>query len=1125
MSFSTPNWFQGFTQGGLSLYFEVCGYNTDTSTRYAYLKNGVGTTVATASIVGTTPQRIRVTASSNVMLDQWSVELSDTSGSLVLTTAKLILIQDVGDYPLLYLMSFASIGTNASTMSSAAVVPANPRYWKYTASTWDGDLTQGFLIYMIENAKADFYLYMYNTLGSSVGMFTIIGTGLVISSNITSGFTLTDGTIHVPRIATGNTMYATKLYSLIVGTLQVTKALSKNFSFFQTNNNYSIYGPGGTYEAIAQKFTTTVSTSIQYVVFRVSRFGTTTDGLRVHLIEGAGTTGTVLAISETVSGLDISTDLVYQQYVIFRFSSAISLSATSDYTVSLERTGAYSDTAYYRIPYSGSGVSSWLKSGGTWSSSGVNFVHIFGPEGITKFESQYYIDQEIPYGLSTKYIEYEQSDWDGFTLSPYHSHDAPSSGGFSSKLVDVTANPDTDISNTTISGTGHVIAANPFTFPADGHEMATNNMTTGTTLHGSRVIVKVVRTMGSQTQKVLSALADTTGSFITSTGKKVSGLMNSAGILLRNNTKKVLGFSDSIGNIRKASTRTFTEYAALTSTMINLKVFFKTLSDAISVSQNFIKRTNNSLLFAGKTNGFNSKNIDDKKSTNVHLQKNLARHLNKSLSVLVDQIIDIIKRAEKRLLNTSQVTAIFNRVNDKRLLPGIRISKSLMKDIYRKVICSVQSFGSLIADHIQGVIQKEITALLSNISSAKRLVGKNLSGALNLMVVRSRRVENRLNAVLRGSGSFLMSVIRTLNSYSKLTSSVLKQVLRQISTYLEISSILDSIKVVLRMLSSGIGTSSSARKLIRRGIEALSQILSQGRRHVLCRISTETFGAALTLKNSGKELNSNTTLNSLATRMKVFLKAIVSTVVLSLSVQKAITHLISTSVQVVVSIKHLISRWISTSASSLGRISSIIKREIRSDLQAISNTIKSSFTDLTSFIVVSTTGFSAWKVVHTLYLKTISASDIISSWTYKRVGRIFQAFSKITGTKFTARSTSSKSERGVLLSATNRTINLEIRSQEGIVITMAYTGDTIRLYGRFYNWSGVLADVSSQVIRIYDGKGSLIITGTPNKESTGVYYFEYPVPSDYSDPLIYEMSGILEGATILARSTIERRWV
>ena len=90
---------------------------------------------------------------------------------------------------------------------------------------------------------------------------------------------------------------------------------------------------------------------------------------------------------------------------------------------------------------------------------------------------------------------------------------------------------------------------------------------------------------------------------------------------------------------------------------------------------------------------------------------------------------------------------------------------------------------------------------------------------------------------------------------------------------------------------------------------------------------------------------------------------------------------------------------------------------------------------------------------------------------------------------------------------------------------MAYTGDTIRLYGRFYNWAGTLSDVTGPTIVVYDGKGTLIESGTPVKESTGVFYFEYLVPVVYSDPIVYEMSGILEGSTILARATIERRWV
>lgn len=91
---------------------------------------------------------------------------------------------------------------------------------------------------------------------------------------------------------------------------------------------------------------------------------------------------------------------------------------------------------------------------------------------------------------------------------------------------------------------------------------------------------------------------------------------------------------------------------------------------------------------------------------------------------------------------------------------------------------------------------------------------------------------------------------------------------------------------------------------------------------------------------------------------------------------------------------------------------------------------------------------------------------------------------------------------------------------------MAKTGDTVRLTASFYDFSDVLADPTDIKITVYDGKrNKLVDAATAIKSSTGVYYYDYTLPSTGFDPLIYEFSGTLEGTTVLGRSTIEREWV
>lgn len=91
---------------------------------------------------------------------------------------------------------------------------------------------------------------------------------------------------------------------------------------------------------------------------------------------------------------------------------------------------------------------------------------------------------------------------------------------------------------------------------------------------------------------------------------------------------------------------------------------------------------------------------------------------------------------------------------------------------------------------------------------------------------------------------------------------------------------------------------------------------------------------------------------------------------------------------------------------------------------------------------------------------------------------------------------------------------------------MAKIGDTVRLKASFYNFSDALADPTGVTCTVYDGKkNKLVDAAVATKESTGIYYYDYTLPSTGFDPLIYEFCGTLEGTTALSRATIEREWV
>jgi hypothetical protein len=88
------------------------------------------------------------------------------------------------------------------------------------------------------------------------------------------------------------------------------------------------------------------------------------------------------------------------------------------------------------------------------------------------------------------------------------------------------------------------------------------------------------------------------------------------------------------------------------------------------------------------------------------------------------------------------------------------------------------------------------------------------------------------------------------------------------------------------------------------------------------------------------------------------------------------------------------------------------------------------------------------------------------------------------------------------------------------------TGNTVRLKASFYSFADELADPSDVVINIYAHiNKKLIQTGTPVKESTGVYYYDYTIPDDVDGDLVFEFIGTLEDMPTVARQRIEKGWL
>ena len=91
------------------------------------------------------------------------------------------------------------------------------------------------------------------------------------------------------------------------------------------------------------------------------------------------------------------------------------------------------------------------------------------------------------------------------------------------------------------------------------------------------------------------------------------------------------------------------------------------------------------------------------------------------------------------------------------------------------------------------------------------------------------------------------------------------------------------------------------------------------------------------------------------------------------------------------------------------------------------------------------------------------------------------------------------------------------------------TGDTVRLSVEFKDFNDSYADPTNITLKIYDKTknqiGNNISITDSHKTGIGKYQYDYTIPTNANDYLVYEVSGILNDKTILGRSAVTVEWV
>lgn len=1187
-------------QGIKTLYFEAVVSNTSGGTQFLYLKNAAETsTYATLSVPnGTTvSQYLSV---QGTMFTSNQADLKITGSVTSLRTARCIIIMDIGSDPLIHYPYFMYMGGYASTTSTSFVISQTPFFFKYSPSNYNNVSIANITFYgYIENLKTYGYAFVYRT-PDFLNYYSIAGTSVgseAINKSITS-FDLSSypDQYFVIYLGTGNSMYTTVLYSAYGYALFSSTAAFTNYVLPHHQSNSGLDITDGGYESVGVSFLSTKNTSLKTIAVRMRSIASPTDSVNLKVFLGSSPeTGTLIGTSQTISGLSIPTTTTYPEYVIFTFSSPIAISGSTNYCVIMERT-VYdpAGSVYEWLTTSKVGSEEGkIFNGSTWATTTAIPIIVFAPDGIDKFEGQYF------FGNSTELIpvKYDAEYWDGINNTYYFSYDDQINPS-SAQLLD---GSDIVIPNTLLSSTSTTnqnTTTTPFTMvPDDG--LIKTDVTSGSMV-GSRILYISELISGSSTIKIISALLHLGTSTRRGMWKGIPNATHVAAIQIR---QSILFLFGALGTVVTSGKRPLRQLRGTIHTLgliTRFRVVLREIATSLSAFTEPMKESSKrATVYAHSTNEVPKKTTTSK-STLGKMGSVVFKGTQRSIAMILDITVNI-KRQTLRII--SIVIALSNTASHaslKSITTAATQIGSFSKLTFRRLNRNLRAMGTVIYDFIQGLIEKGLTTQLIHHSV---ILKHSLKWITAETVVVTTLIEKAIELlkVTRLAAPGIIQKVSTRRLFIVISTGTLtnQNVLKQLKPFVSSIAMIEKIKVVLKTVMISLRPVSSSTKRVSNFLMATQDVLTKAESVITKIIYSITRTMLKVLRLTSKKLFHIFSLFTSVARMRVALKNLVSTLhesnvflkvvsrqhaafvqSLNSTNKSSLNHLgasVRTSIQVVqASIRRITSsvtmssitlytkvvekflgmtvkmanttkkttektmKLFSSLAAQIHRtiqkvcfslmdafvsLRKLIGHEVSEDISVIVSTIKMNTQDLISTIGGATTGFHVWKVVHTLYLISLNSMNRVTGRTSLSVRKLVSYVFELIGATFYARSTAAKSGRTLILSSSERSLNLEIRSQEGNIITMAYTGDTIRLYGRFYNWSGELSDVTEPGITIFDGKGNQIITDVPIRQQAGVYYFDYTIPAGFSDPLVYEISGIMEGTPILARSTIDRRWV
>lgn len=425
-------------------------------------------------------------------LDYAPIIGAGVGGTTTLLAWRIIIIQGSGSQNLTTTETQIEIGNYETGTNSTLGPLAKPKYWTYKADRWDGQ-RRYFVSAKIGGSGGTVVCKLQQDDGSW-GNWTDF---LTVYSGTLSGYSWpiimfssdpTDGRHYRLAMSTSSGTWTCYNVKILVDQYEGGTLFGVGFydSPFPIQGGTS--GSGETNQAQAEAFKITNTSTLTGVRIGLKKTGLPTDNLSFDIVSTLGgsslANGTLAASS--VTGIWAIYDIT--------FGTPFSPTLNTTYYVQITRSGARDAAKYVSAEgdttFDDSIGQAYGRSNNSWGAENYDIsFQLLGAAGIQKLEPHLLLlnTGNTGTGLQNMLGKVLTAGWSGVTATPYYSHDA-SNVNDASKLV---VPPSTDITNATVSGANHQIAANAFTWPADGSLLDVNVTAATGIVSAGRIIVAV----------------------------------------------------------------------------------------------------------------------------------------------------------------------------------------------------------------------------------------------------------------------------------------------------------------------------------------------------------------------------------------------------------------------------------------------------------------------------------------------------------------------------------------------------------------------------------------------------------------------------------------------------------